>query len=98
MICEACKAGFHPECTNPQTCPCQHRRTKHMPDGSVTPLSDRDALLTTTGMMMIEEAEASIHIDRDGDGQTIALEGPVTVGKALTAEDFRRLDEAEREQ
>jgi hypothetical protein len=49
-------------------------------------------------MMMIEEAEASIRIDRDGDGQTIALEGPVTVGEALTADDFRRLDEAGREQ
>lgn len=55
-----------------------------MKDGTITPLSAKDALLkeeqtggwTTVGLMMIEEAAASIRMDREGDGQTIALEGP----------------------
>lgn len=92
MICEACKAGLHTACISQATCPCQHRRTEHMEDGTITPLSARDALLkegqeltaaggwTTVGLMMIEEAAASTRMDREGDGQTIALEGPVTVG------------------
>lgn len=57
-----------------------------MPDGTITPLSERDALLgdpeitaaggwTTVGLMMIEEAKASTRLDKgDDDGQTIALE------------------------
>lgn len=32
------------ECTNPDTCPCQHRKTVHMADGTVSPQSERNAL------------------------------------------------------
>jgi hypothetical protein len=83
MICEACKAGMHPECTNTSTCPCQHRRAQHMSDGSCTPLSDRDALLEDhrplpriVQLMMTQEAVASVNLDRTGDGQTFTIDGP----------------------
>lgn len=47
MLCESCKLGKHSECTNIQTCPCQHRKTKLFKDGTITPLSERDYHLDT---------------------------------------------------
>lgn len=44
MICPPCNEQKHTECTNPDTCPCQHRETIHMPDGTVSPQSERNAL------------------------------------------------------
>jgi hypothetical protein len=52
MICEKCLEKLHDECKHPKTCPCQHRTTKLMPDGTLTPtsqwggaLTDRDAFV-----------------------------------------------------
>lgn len=39
MICGPCTFGAHNSCTNFSTCPCQHRTTKHMADGTIAPTS-----------------------------------------------------------
>jgi hypothetical protein len=44
MIDDPCKAGDHNNCTNPDTCPCQHRTTIKQADGTVSPTSERNAL------------------------------------------------------
>jgi hypothetical protein len=44
MICVPCKTQKHPDCDNKTTCPCQCRKTIHLEDGTVTPISERHAL------------------------------------------------------
>lgn len=44
MIDKPCVDGDHANCTNPDTCPCQHRTTIKQADGTVSPTSERNAL------------------------------------------------------
>lgn len=41
MICESCVEKKHEKCTNPATCPCQHREAEILEDGTVAPVGVR---------------------------------------------------------
>lgn len=54
MNCKGCREGKHDECENlkpgreglpPTWCACQHRKTVHMPDGTVSPVGDKEGRL-----------------------------------------------------
>lgn len=43
MICEPCKNLQHNNCTSKTTCPCQHKQTLKMKDGTVAPMDSEAA-------------------------------------------------------
>lgn len=64
MICPPCLRGSHINCTNKETCPCQHRRTEMMADGTVAPQSER-------GYLLIDDNEKTIML---GNGKRVIVE------------------------
>lgn len=69
MICPPCHNANHMECTNPDTCPCQHRRTIMMDDNTVSPQSERNALRMVepeAGMILEEVPRALVNKYSDG--------------------------------
>lgn len=56
MVCDPCKTQKHRECDNPDTCPCQHRLTEMMADGTVAPQSERGYLLIDEPGMRVSVA------------------------------------------
>jgi len=75
VICPPCNEQKHVECTNPETCPCQHRKTVHMADGTVSPQSERNAL------RMVEEEPFKVQLEELPKGATIA--SPTRIANVL---------------
>ena len=75
MICPKCAGQLHPECTNPDTCPCQCRKTTRMEDGTVSPQSEKYALrmVEPENGIILEEVPREL-INKYSDG--IRRHGP----------------------